>query len=110
MYPKPPPEPLACGEPARLILAIIRGFPLSVGYDRNAVIHPQLALNTVDVFARAMRRAEREVREHVRTCTVHEAHQTLDARGMRSLALDHLAWEAKKALGQTNAVEGMWLR
>jgi len=108
--PKPPPEPLACGEPARLILAIIRGFPLSLGYDRGALIHPQLAWNTIDVFARAMRRAESEVREHARTCTVHEAHRTVDARGMRSLALQHLAWQAKKALGETNAVEGLWLR
>jgi hypothetical protein len=106
----PQPEPLACGEPARLILAIIRDFPLSLGYDRNAIIQPELALNTIDVFSRAMRRAEHEVLEHARTCTVHEAHQTVDALGLRSLALHHLAWEAKKALGETNAVEGMWLR
>jgi len=108
--PKPPPEPLACGEPARLILAIIRDFPLSLGYDRDAMIHPQLARNTIDVFARAMRRAENEVRKHLRTCTEHEAHQTVDAVGMRSLALQHLAWQAKKALGETDAVEGMWRR
>lgn len=100
-------QPLVGGEPARLILDTIRGFPLSVSGGR-VDIHQIGTPSRMAALERAYENVEMEVIIDAAHCSARHEHRTLDADEFRHLVLSEMVRQAKLLLGQAESLDPVW--
>lgn len=100
-------QPLVGGEPARLLLDTLRGFPLSVSGGR-ARVHRIADPATLAALARAYEVVELEVIIDAANCTEAHVHKTLDEEEFRHLVLSEIVRQAKRVLGETHILDPIW--
>jgi hypothetical protein len=99
--------PLVGGEPARRILEIVRGFPLSVSYSGGVRVEVTVEGADREMFERAYNWIEMEFLERESRCANRAAHPTVDATEYQWMILNELVSWAKFALDD-NDFEALW--
>ena len=100
-------QPLVGGEPARLLLDTIRGFPLSVSGGR-VKIHQIASPTRMASLARAYEIVEIEVMVDRARCSAEHEHRTLDEDEFRHLVLSEIVCQAKDVLGESRVLDPIW--
>lgn len=101
-------QPLVGGEPARLLAAAIRSFPISLSNTGAPRLHNIATGPTRAMIQRAFERIEIEVMDDMAHCGSPGEHRTLDVRQYEWLIYSDLMWKVKVALGETSRVEALW--
>lgn len=104
-----PTKPLVEGESARLIIDTLRSFPLSVGPTGKVVIHDTATGEARAALDRAYLRAEMTFMIDTANCSCPGEHRTLDPDEFRSLVISTLADDARKALGEEQYLDPLWM-
>ena len=101
-------EPLVGGEPARLILAALRSFPVVVGPDGRMAFEDTSRGGTREMIERALAVVELEALTRCHRLCPPGAHRTMDEAEYRLMMLLELGRRAKVALGEQDTVEVFW--
>ncbi len=104
-----PTDPLVEGESARLIIDTLRSFPLTVGPTGRVVIHDTATGEARAALDRAYLRAEMTFMIDTANCSCPGEHRTLDPDEFRSLVIGTLADDARKALGEEEYLDPLWM-
>lgn len=100
-------QPLVGGEPARLLLDTIRGFPLTVSNGR--VKYQQIGSPAgLAALGRACEIVELKVIIDLAHCTEHVSHRTLDEEEFRHIVLIEIVRQSKRALGESHILDPIW--
>ena len=100
-------EPLVGGEPARLILDIIRSFPVSV-HGIRVIVRETAIGEARAALERAYEVVERDIITGLARCSKSHEHPTLSPQEFRRFVLREMFYEAKCALGQTHVIDSLW--
>jgi hypothetical protein len=100
-------QPLVGGEPARLLLDTIRGFPLSVSGGR-VNIHQVANPTGMAALDRAYEIVELEVMTDLAHCGAGHEHRTLDEDEFRHLVLSEIVRQAKEVVGESLILDPIW--
>jgi len=101
-------RPLVGGEPADLIVQIIRSFPVTAGPLGDLIFENTATGERLAAFTRAYEQIELQVLAREAHCSHRFEHKTLDVEQYRSIMLRELMHEAKKALGTLEDFDPLW--
>ena len=102
-------EPLVGGESARVIADTIRALPIEVTTFGRVIVDTTSVIGPDAAFTRAYERIELAVMAEETHCSERGAHRTMDDIEFRQIVLADLMWRAKRALGETGRVDGLWM-